>query len=177
MNHAVSTRSLLAIPCLLIVAVPASAQEKSNSEERDLYSFWITAGLFKGCLGPSDTGGIRLTANIGKATFVQVGAQAQMVGLATSGRQESVNLGIGRSAVYNTGTVSIYGGPMVASGMLGGGNQPDYVKAGALAGVRADLKLFWGIGIGMEVRASWVPKAWSTGAGISFIFGGFERNK
>jgi hypothetical protein len=86
-------------------------------------------------------------------------------------------MGIGRSLVNSTGIVSIYGGPMVASGMQGGGDQSNYIRAGALGGIRGDLELFYGVGLGLELHASWIPKVWSTGIGVSLTFGGFERSR
>lgn len=172
-------RLLFAALLSLSVVAPASAQEAPAPAQSELYSFWVNAGLFSGTLESNDTIGLRLAANVGEETFVQFGAQTQSGGLTSGLSRTAVNVALGRSAVYEAGTASIYAGPMMAWSGTGPAKSFDssieYLKVGALAAARVDLHLFLGIGVGLEVRGSWVPDVWSTGIGLSLTFGGFSR--
>lgn len=171
-------RILFAVLLFSAQEVPASAQEVPASTQPDLYSFWVNAGLFRGTLG-SGTVGIRLAANVGQATFVQLGAQTQSGGITTGTSRTAVNVGVGRSAAYEPGTASIYAGPMLAwsgSGPAESFDSPsEYLKVGILGAARMDVHLFLGIGIGLEVRGNWVPDVPSVEMGLSLTFGGFNR--
>lgn len=149
----------------------ASAQEggATSQQQPDLYAFWVHAGAFRGSLGSNSTYGLRLAANLGEETFFQVGVQTQDGGLTIPTRREAVNVALGRSLLKEEFTVTGYAGPMVAS------SDEDDFGIGALGAVRADVHLFWGVGVGAELQASWAAGYLSGNGGLYLTFGGFER--
>ena len=170
---------LLAVLLSFSATAPVSAQEAPASEQPELYSFWVNAGLFKGTIELNDTIGLRLAANVGEKTFAHFGAQTQSGGLTSGLSRTAVNVALGRSAVYEAGTASIYAGPMLAWSGSGPAESFDssseYLKVGVLGAARTDVHLFYGIGVGLEAHGSWVPGMLSAGVGLSLTFGGFDR--